>query len=175
MEPVPSVDIEKLQQEASDLRRMAPGVWGILHMSALAADEEDNDETFDGHIYLIKLITKRFKAEECRQHFSNFVRSNPIHPGRAFEWTVRAHNEVNKRTGKAILSNDEARQIWGMDNVRITPCSGGSGVSATSQVAKPQHTQVAKTLHYGPTPATIMGPVATMNALYRAGNWNPYQ
>lgn len=175
--------------EALDLHKMAPGTWGCLHMLALLADE-DPEDGFLPLLYFIKSLCKRFKMEECRQHFSNFVRTERIYPGQAFEWTVKAHNIVNKRTNKKVLTPDEAREIWGADNIKLTPCSSEPESTPTTPqaslflpppVSPPLPTTSSKNSQVGggkssqvggAQPNTAMGPLMLMNAVGGV-KWSP--
>jgi len=55
---------------------------------------------------------KKLSACGCLNHWLEWLHDNPLPETDQFEWTVRAHNAVNKRLGKSELSLSEARTIW---------------------------------------------------------------
>jgi len=52
----------------------------------------------------------------CGQHFAELIQENPFpdstDPLVLFKWSVDAHNIVNERAGKPIISFEEAMAIW---------------------------------------------------------------
>ena len=52
----------------------------------------------------------------CGQHFAELIQELPFPDSRdpmvLFEWSVKAHNEVNARTNKPTLTVEEALAIW---------------------------------------------------------------
>lgn len=116
------MDQSQRLEEATNSKIVGPGVWTILHMVALDADEDP--DILPHLLYLINKIANDFKPQECRNHFAEYIKTHPLVSGSAFSWTVGAHNEVNKRNNKPIVSERDARDIWGPTNVSIKPCSG---------------------------------------------------
>jgi hypothetical protein len=118
------------------------------------------------------LNCKRFKANDCREHFQKHAEGHPIKKGRAFEWSVTSHNAVRKRQGKRELTMEEAYEIWGPDNIRIAPCS-----SDTAEPRKGNNPTFTRSYgqqpgYYAPeppksqvAPMTHFGPVALMNSM----------
>jgi hypothetical protein len=52
----------------------------------------------------------------CGQHFAELIQELPFPDSRdpmvLFEWSVAAHNKVNARIGKPILTAEQALAIW---------------------------------------------------------------
>lgn len=52
----------------------------------------------------------------CGQHFAELIQEHPFpdssDPMILFEWSVQAHNIVNSRTNKPILTVEQALAIW---------------------------------------------------------------
>lgn len=120
-------------EEATNSKIVGPGVWTILHMVALDADQDP--ELLTHLLYLINKLANDFKPRECRNHFADYIKTHPLVSGSAFSWTVGAHNEVNQRNGKPIVSERDARDIWGPTNVNIKPCSGDHVQSSSHNTA----------------------------------------
>ena len=185
-------EVEAMAEIATSSKVMGPGGWGAMHMAA--EDVDENDEDFDHFLYMVDLFARRFKATECREHFADFIKSNPIKRGKASEWTVAAHNAVRKRQGKTLLTVSQARQIWGRDNVRILPCSSSVSSDAaytarssslsdastsTYRSSSPPPPRGQQSLYYSSsttplpnsvTTATLMGPSSLYNSC--AMLWN---
>ena len=60
----------------------------------------------------------------CGQHFAEVLKEHPFPDSRdpkiLFEWSVHAHNLVNARVGKPILTVEQALNAWAYD-VRPPP------------------------------------------------------
>jgi hypothetical protein len=98
--------------------RFPPAVWGpffwhTIHIVALGypkdpsyGDKKAAKEFFESLVFLIP-------CPICREHYSQHLQRMPISPHLdrredLFRWTVQLHNEVNKATGKALVSEAEA-------------------------------------------------------------------
>lgn len=82
-----------------------PGLWKELHSRALTFNGT-NDESW------LTDFARRVPCGHCQQHWITYRRDNPIDYAAYFEWTVAAHNSVNKKLGKLILTNDQARSLY---------------------------------------------------------------
>lgn len=118
---VPYTALSNMMSAATNPKDTGAGTWGLLHQLALEADSEP--EVLPILKYMIEFVATKYKASECRSHFQDYIKANSLKSGKAFEWTVGAHNDVNKRTGKYVISVSDARAIWDDANVRIVPCS----------------------------------------------------
>lgn len=102
--------------EGGALDWMPKSVWGPikwkeLHSRALTSLPMDDEAKW------FQQYVEGLPCPECREHFEQFLGENPpdfTNRGSFFEWTVRAHNFVNRACGKKELSADEARELHAM-------------------------------------------------------------
>lgn len=80
--------------------------WGILHRWA----SDNRDDINDWLNWFFRLLP----CGNCRESFIEWMKHNqpPQDHDSLFEWTVKAHNYVNAKLSKRIISLDEAKQIW---------------------------------------------------------------
>lgn len=86
----------------SDVTR---GLWKELHLRAInwiGGDDSEWQVAFE----------RRVPCGQCKSHWSLFKGKYPPDYAHYFAWTVDAHNSVNARLGKEILSQDQAFRIW---------------------------------------------------------------
>lgn len=113
--------IDQQSKKATMAAFTGPGLWTIIHQSGMAADS--NPENIEFFHNIVKFVCDNYKSVDCRNNFYEFYNS-AIPNKYFFAWTVDAHNAVNRRQGKRILTLDEAYKIWSPDNIRIEPCNG---------------------------------------------------
>lgn len=98
--------------------------WGILHLMAL--DGALNRDTLHAFI-------TRIGCQKCRRSFEEIISKVILEsssPAEAFDWTVRVHNLVNQKLGKAGMSLAEAFNRWaclgedGGGTCKIQPTGG---------------------------------------------------
>lgn len=131
-------NIEQLMDDATNSLYIGDGWWLSLHIVGDYADSmsESKDAAVAKGMFLfpIDFTKKFFKASECKNHFSDFVEANP--PGKAksyLGWTVDAHNEVNQRNGKPMLSVEQARKaIRGKRDLHKSGCGGWAFIHQTA-------------------------------------------
>lgn len=89
-------------------------LWKKLHTNALTyKDSKPNPylTTFTNQV-------PRFNGRsgcKCQEFWVKWVKSNPPSYGaedQYFNWTVNAHNAVNTKLGKKLLSYEEAKQLY---------------------------------------------------------------
>ena len=91
---------------------MSADLWKQLHTHALK--NTGKDET----TFLVNFSMKipRFTTGcKCKEHWAKWVKANPPKygpNGEFFEWSVSAHNEINKRLGKPTYTVEEARKFY---------------------------------------------------------------
>lgn len=83
--------------------------WKELHIRALKIKTNDS--------YWLKQFAKRIPRYtagcKCKEHWAKWVKANPPTFGeKYFEWTIKAHNSVNKRLGKKEYTVEEARTFY---------------------------------------------------------------
>lgn len=87
--------------------KWGPYFWGVLHLGCLA--ESITPE-------FINMYPSVIPCGMCGQHFAELIKEMPFpdssDPLVLFKWSVDVHNIVNQRTGKPILTVEEALKIW---------------------------------------------------------------
>lgn len=81
-----------------------PYYWGTMHLTALHGPQEDLAT-------LVELYTRIMPCPECKTHWTEYLQGHPVQ-GDSFNWTVDAHNDVNKRLGKPIMDYETAKNLW---------------------------------------------------------------
>ena len=87
-------------------------LWKELHVKALNNKGENENKYLAGFSSRIPRYTKGCK---CKEHWTNWIKSNPPTygtNGEFFEWTVRAHNEVNRKLGKPTYTVEQAKAFY---------------------------------------------------------------
>ncbi len=84
-----------------------PVLWADLHRRALGFTGEQ-DSAWLGR------FRERISCPTCRAHWEHMVAAYPPAFGgdSYFAWTVGRHNDVNRSTGKATMTVEEARKRW---------------------------------------------------------------
>jgi hypothetical protein len=84
-------------------------LWKELHLRALTTMTEDKAYI----VSFARRIPRYTTGCKCKEFWNLWVRQNPPTYGDDyFAWTVRAHNEVNKKLGKKEYTVEEARTIY---------------------------------------------------------------
>lgn len=97
------------------VQEKTPSTWDELHRRALA-HKGGNDLA-----WLLEYTTRIAGNCECRKHWILLIQRLPPDFTRYFEWTVEAHNDVNRRLNKPELTVEEARAIWSLPPNVDTP------------------------------------------------------
>lgn len=90
-------------------------MWNDLHCRPLSADWVEGE---DDEVWMRKWMSRipRFKSGcKCNEHWSKWYPANkPDYTTRDlyFAWTVKAHNAVNERLGKTIVSVDDMKALY---------------------------------------------------------------
>lgn len=102
-----------LQPESSNImQHVGRCFWeGIHWIAAVYPDEPTEEHKYWSHMYLHS-YARLIPCPDCRQHWLNLLTSGlpPRNNSREdfFLWSVEAHNMVNQRLGKPIMSEAEA-------------------------------------------------------------------
>lgn len=97
------------------LEKEASGTWYSLHLNAKSATDVESKKAC---AHFIKTLREEFFCLNCRGHFNDHCLRNPLPniynsgPKDFFHWTVDAHNNANRLTGKPILSYQEAESLY---------------------------------------------------------------
>lgn len=101
-----------------------PRMWAELHHWALGLRVASDADRAQARQWL-NHFARRIPCGDCRRQWTRMVYDNPPpldNPENAFAWTVRCHNAVNERLGKATLPLDDAFTKWtSPDEVDSTP------------------------------------------------------
>jgi hypothetical protein len=109
------VAVAAVDGQAADNSLAAAGrqLWAELHRRALSYQGDEWDE----HPW-IACFARRVPCGTCRDEWRQLIQELPpdlTDRESYFRWTVRAHNAVNAKLGKPILSFEEATRLWGWD------------------------------------------------------------
>ncbi len=93
-----------------------PSLWKELHTNALNCKNTNDWRFLSAFGRKVKAATvDKAKKCNCASFWDTYVVQHPptYYPPEAyFEWTVNAHNAVNRKLGKREYSVAEARAIW---------------------------------------------------------------
>lgn len=90
------------------LQKVGQGCWYTLHLLAALGEIE-------GVKSILRSFSLRFICRECRKHINEYLQKNPFEETDArlaFEYTVKFHNEVNKRLGRLMLTKSETEDLF---------------------------------------------------------------
>ena len=94
-----------------------PSIWGAMHYIALGAPDKINAYAQGVYRTFYMSLPQLIPCTTCATHFSEVIEGLPIDAyldtsAKLFEWTVKAHNIVNRRLNKPEISVEDARKIW---------------------------------------------------------------
>jgi len=109
----------------TDMKIMGPGIWHILHTSAVYCTDEQKMDEFER---LLEIVKKTIRCDECRKDLQDFIDKNPLLPYRNVKskknemvgyyiWTHKLHNHVNKKLGKKELDLTDTYQYYAGNTV----------------------------------------------------------
>jgi hypothetical protein len=94
--------------------KWGPYFWGVIHLGCLAGSMTSE---------FITMYPSVIPCGACGQHFAELIQELPFpdsqDPMVLFEWSVDAHNRVNSRIGKPIITAGQALAIWTQDTPPI--------------------------------------------------------
>lgn len=99
--------------DKASLEWMPKNVWGPIKWRELHARGLCK-LSMRGENKWFKDFIRGLPCPDCRHHFEAFVRRHPpVFTSRRafFSWTVKAHNCVNRATGKPVISVAKARAL----------------------------------------------------------------
>ncbi len=87
-------------------RGRAPADWKVLALAAL-----------DGKLTqtLLSAVSRQISCGSCRADWMKYLRAHPLQAGSAeamWQWQLDAHNYVNAKLKKPILTSEQAKAIW---------------------------------------------------------------
>jgi hypothetical protein len=91
-------------------------LWNAIHYVAMGYPEEPTEQDKQYYTTFLRSIGPVLPCKMCVNHFERLVTEEVPLDSKAlesretlFDWSVRAHNAVNKRLGKKVWSLEEAR------------------------------------------------------------------
>lgn len=135
------------------LEKEASGTWYSLHLLGKRAIDLEKKKAC---LEFINSLREEFFCLNCRNHFNEFCERHPppnIHNSNSkdfFKWTVDAHNNANKLTGKSNMSYDDAEYLYyDLDSI----CTVGCGEENNTQnVTPPKPFTMAARIPKSPAP-----------------------
>jgi hypothetical protein len=100
--------------EESGRAAWGPAKWEELHKWAIVVDLFAPRGLRDPQEWL-NIFSRSLPCGECTMHWTKLLKELPpdfSSNDALFEWSVRAHNVVNRRLGKPEISVAEARARW---------------------------------------------------------------
>ena len=87
--------------------KWGPYFWGVLHLGCLTGSMTPE---------FIAAYPSVIPCGACGRHFAELLKEYPFPDSRdpdiLFEWSVNAHNLVNSRNNKPILTVEQALAVW---------------------------------------------------------------
>src|SRR6516164_8728351 len=94
----------------SDIQKLGPGIWFVIHTLAYHATTDQLKETFN---LTINTLCDHFGCDTCKPHFTQFILSHPLIKYKDyFKWSWELHNEVNKILNKPQMKYETALQQY---------------------------------------------------------------
>ena len=84
-------------------------LWKELHTRSLSFKYNDDMK------YLLEFgmkIPRYTTGCKCKEFWVKWIRENPPTFNKYFEWTVKAHNAVNKKLNKPEFTVEEAKKFY---------------------------------------------------------------
>jgi len=112
--------------------RLPPSVWGpffwhTMHIAALTYPKDPSYANKRAAKEFFESLAHIIPCPKCREHYQTHLQKMPITPhldrrDDLFRWTVQVHNEVNKITGKPIVTEAESIRFYARIGARgVTP------------------------------------------------------
>lgn len=102
--------------------RLSPSVWGpffwhTMHITAMTYPIDPTYGQKRAAKEFYESLAQLIPCAQCREHYQTHLQKMPISPhldrrDHLFRWTVNLHNEVNKATGKPIVTEIEAINFY---------------------------------------------------------------
>ena len=96
--------------------KWGPYFWGVIHIGCLAGTITPE---------FISMYPSILPCRMCGSHFAELLKEHPFpdsqDPMILFKWSVDAHNLVNIRTDKPILTVNQALSIWTSSDIFLQP------------------------------------------------------
>lgn len=91
------------------INHWGPVYWNFLHANA----EIYHNKPLQFKLDFMQYFTSLIPCTECKDHFSNYQKTNPIEDTtNIIKWAFHAHNNVNQRLNKNLLSWEEYQLLY---------------------------------------------------------------
>jgi hypothetical protein len=130
--------------ERRNIKKLGPGNWDSLHISAYHAKTSEEI----GHVFWdIKMLSEHLSCAKCQIHFNdNYAKFPPPKHNdnyALFSWTVEMHNKVNALHKKKIFTLAEAIRYYGEEGVCNEDCD-------EEDVKSPEHKAIVNAIQQSP-------------------------
>ena len=94
-----------------------PSAWNIFHYITIGYPDNPNDETKKSAYNFFMSLKNLLPCEKCRYNFNQHLQMYPLtddilmSKDKLINWLIDIHNNVNKTTGKQIMSYYDAHNI----------------------------------------------------------------
>lgn len=92
--------------------------WATAHYITISYPNDPTETEKENVKKFFEILKVLIPCAKCRSHYTNNLQINPLTDNilnskyKLIEWLVNLHNEVNGRTGKKIITVEEAMQIY---------------------------------------------------------------
>ena len=125
-----------------DPRKWGPAGWEFIHSVALGYPNSPSLADKDRYRTFFVSIGGVLPCPVCRGHYTEFFEQTRVlfehsldSPTLLFEWTVDAHNNVNRHNGKSEWSYEQAINRYHSIYVRSKPKSDRTSASASAEAS----------------------------------------
>lgn len=107
-----------------DPELFGPSFWFTLHNGAATYPNAPTSWIRQSTKQLLISLPILIPCINCREHFFNFVRASNLDAAvssreNLFAYFVNAHNYVNSRYGKPVISLADAKKMYGFDTGQV--------------------------------------------------------
>lgn len=118
-----------------------PSMWKTMHAVAFTYPEEPTPHERKQYIDFFKSLEGVIPCPQCRQHYGEYIKSNPIHAEDTDDmsrWVYNLHDKVNKRNGKTSPSYQEVKDMYtGFNNNKHQALLAKSDEEQRKEMADP--------------------------------------
>lgn len=104
--PRPQTELEPIS-----IKLWGPATWHFLHVFSFSYPVEPTGRDKEVAANLLRTVQETLPCASCREHFAKLLAETPpaLDSRQAFSrWLVDAHNAVNRRIGKPIVTYEDA-------------------------------------------------------------------
>ena len=94
-----------------------PSLWRAIHFIALGFPDSPSRQDIDSYKAFFFSLGDVLPCYKCSQNYQRHLKEVPLDPflvnsDSLFKWTVQLHNIVNRETGKAEMSLQDAYRLY---------------------------------------------------------------